>query len=358
MGRAGGGGGSFHSSGGGFHSSGGGHRSSSHSGGGHRASFGGSSRAGSSNSRSASRPSSSPSAQRTSGTSGSFGGLGGIGGFGMPNTYNTSRRQSGPVIINNNNGGGGLFGRSSLFGCSGCITGLVVIVIIAVIFMLIMSMVGGTGGGSSSEAVPASSYNREKLENTSWTNDCVVDEIGWISEDGSVSGLERQLREFYDMTGVQPYVYLVGYRPELRTDAEKAEFASEYYETEIGNGYTFAFFYFEEEYSDDVGYMHYEGGSDALGVMDSEAVDIFWTICDQEWYGYGTTEDAIANTFNRTAERIMTKTTTGNDIAKIVLIIVLVIVVAVIIIIIMNKRRKQEKERNEETRRILETPLE
>ena len=60
----------------------------------------------------------------------------------------------------------------------------------------------------------------------------------------------------------------------------------------------------------------------------------------------------------RTAGRIMTKTATKNDITKIVLIIVLVIVVAVVIIIIMNQRRKHERERNEETKKILETPLE
>ena len=207
-------------------------------------------------------------------------------------------------------------------------------------------------------SVPASSYNREKLTDSSWTNNCVVDETGWISEDGSVAGLERKLREFYDKTGVQPYVYLVGYRPELFTVMNKEDFASEYYENEIGNDYTFAFFYFEEQNPDDVGYMYYEGGSAALGVMDSEAVEIFWSICDQEWYSDATTEDCIANIFNRTADRIMTKTATKYDIVKIVLIIVAIIVLAAVIIIIMNKRRKQEKERNEETRKILETPLE
>lgn len=234
-------------------------------------------------------------------------------------------------------------------------------VIIIVIFAMFFSMMSGPSYSEAPVAasqVPASSYNREKLENTTWSNDCVTDEIGWISENGSVSGLEKQLREFYDLTGVQPYVYLVGYNPSLATDNDKAEFASEFYENEIGNDYTFAFFYFEEQNSQDVGFMYYEGGSRALGVMDAEAVDIFWAICDQEWYGDGTTEDAIANTFVRTAERIMTKTATKNDITRIVLIIVLVIVVAIVIIIIMNQRRKHERERNEETRKILETPLE
>ncbi len=334
MGRAGGGG--SHS--GGF--GGGGHISSGHSGGGHRASFGGSSRAGSSASRTSSRSSS--------------------GGMGEP-FFSTRRSASPPIIINNGRGMGlgGTMGCGS-FGCSGCLVGVVAVVIILVIFSLMMSNYAAPARVESvnTSDIPASSYNREKLEDTSWSNDCVVDEIGWISEDGSVSGLERQLREFFDKTGVQPYVYLVGYRPELTSDSDKAKFASDYYEEEIGNGYTFAFFYFEEANPDDVGYMYYEGGSQALGVMDAEAVDIFWRICDQEWYGDATTEDAIANTFNRTADRIMTKTATKNDITKIVLIIVLVIVVAVVIIIIMNQRRKHERERNEETKKILETPLE
>ena len=257
-------------------------------------------------------------------------------------------------------GGYGMGRRRSSGGCVGCSSIIAVVIIIFIMMIVIYAMFGAMGGGSRgfANSVPASSYNREKLEGTTWTNNCVVDEIGWISEDGSISGLERQLRKFYDKTGVQPYVYLVRYNPSLRSDADKEQFASNYYENNIGNTYTFAFFYFEEANSQDVGYMYYEGGSQALGVMDAEACEIFWAITDQEWYGDNTTEDCLANMFNRTADRIMTKTATKTEVAKIVAIIVLVIVIAVVIIIIMNKRRKQERERNEETRRILETPLE
>ncbi len=151
---------------------------------------------------------------------------------------------------------------------------------------------------------------------------------------------------------------LLDYRPELTTDPQKQQFAEQWYDENIGGTTSFAFFYFGERNPDDVGFMCYVGGAEALGIMDSEAVDIFWAICDQEWYSDATTEDAIANTFNRTADRIMTKTATKADNMRVVLIIILVIVIAAAIIYIMNKRRKQEKERNEETRRILETPLE
>lgn len=265
--------------------------------------------------------------------------------------------------------GGGYMGNRRRYGNGGCVgcSSIIAVIIIIIVMMIIISALFGsmrgyrgysTGYGYSSTSVPASSYNREKLTGTTWSNNCVVDEIGWISEDGSISGLERQLRTFYDKTGVQPYVYLVGYDPSLRTDTDKEQFAYDYYENHIDNTYTFAFFYFEEANPNDVGYMYYEGGSQALGVMDAEAVEIFWAITDQEWYGDSTTEDCLANMFNRTAERIMTRTATKTDVAKIVAIIVLVIVIAVVIIIIMNKRRKDEKARNEETKRILETPLE
>lgn len=355
MGRAGEGGGS-RSNGSGGSSGGGSHQSSYHSGGNHRSSFSSSSfRSGSSSSRS--------SADFSNSSSHTYSPPSGAGGF-----YSSSRRDPNPVppIININTGGG--YRRAGLNFGNGCGTGCVTIVLAILIIVLMISVVSCVFGGSSSNSedeynsysseVPLSSYNREKLENTPWTNDCVVDETGWIEEDGSISGLERKLREFYNKTGVQPYIYLVEYDPSLTTDSEKEQFASDYYEEKIGNTYTFAFFYFEESSPDDVGLMHYEGGAEALGVMDAEAVDIFWAIVDQEWYGESTTEDCLANIFNRTADRIMTKTATKTDITKIVLIIVLVIVIAIIIIIIMNKRRKQEKERNEETRKILETPLE
>ena len=342
MGRAGAGGGRS----GGF--SGGGHSSVSRSSGGHRASFGGSSRAGSS--RSTGMSSSSSSSNRS-------------GGFGSPFSYASNRRSSGggintgPIIVSNG-GGGGLFGRSSV-GCGGCLTGIIVVAVILIIFLAVSSMFSSNEPEYvNTVEVPASSYNREKLEGTSWKNDCVTDELGWVSEGGSVSGLEKQLRNFFDETGIQPYAVLLDYRPELTTDPQKQQFAEQWYDENIGGTTSFAFFYFGERNPDDVGFMCYVGGAEALGIMDSEAVDIFWAICDQEWYSDATTEDAIANTFNRTADRIMTKTATKADNMRVVLIIILVIVIAAAIIYIMNKRRKQEKERNEETRRILETPLE
>lgn len=272
-----------------------------------------------------------------------------------------------PPIVNVNRGGGyfgGFGGVRSGLGCNGCSTALVVFIIIVVLIIIFSTMMPSSrysDYGYSASSVPQSSYDREKLDNSNWTNDCVVDETGWINEDGSIAGLERKLRTFYDKTGIQPYVYLVGNRAELVTDDDKQQFASEYYEENIGNLYTFAFFYFDDDY-DSLGFMCYEAGASALGVMDAEAVQIFAAIANQQWQSWDnyeiTTEDCIANMFNRTADRIMTKSTTTKDIVKIVMIIVLVIVVVVAIIIIMNKRRKNEKERNEETRRILETPLE
>ena len=336
MGRPGAGGGRS-----GGMSSGGGHRVSSHSGGGHRPSFGGSSRPGSRGSFSESSHSSNSGGVRQTG---SF--------------YGSSRRPFiSPVIIGSI--GSGRRPVIANGGCTGCMT----IVVAVFVVIIIVSIFSGLFSGSSSNEqyevnVPASSYSREKLSGTIFENDCVKDETGLISDGGSISGLERQLKTFYDITGIQPYVYLVGYRPELANYSEKQEFTSDFYDSEIQNNYTFAFFYFEDANPDEVGYMCYEAGSQALTIMDAEAVDIFWAITDAEWYSDSSTEDCIANMFNKTAKRIMTKTTTKKDIAKIVLIIVLVIVVAIVIIIIMNKRRKQEQERNEETRRILETPLE
>ena len=250
-------------------------------------------------------------------------------------------------------------------GCVGCSSVLAVIVVIIIMMIIVAALFGSMGGGrnydygyTTTVTVPASSYNREKLEGTTWSNNCVVDETGWISDGGSVSGLERQLRKFYDKTGIQPYVYLVR-NPSLKTTADMEQFAYDYYENNINNTYTFALFCFAEDDLDGTKYEYYEGGSQALGIMDSEAVDIFWAIFDQEWYNESTsTEDCIANIFNRTADRIMTRSATKTDVAKVVAIIVLVVVIAAAIIIIMNKRRKNERERNEETKRILETPLE
>ena len=313
MGRAGAGGG------GGGHS-GGGH-SSSRSSGGHHVSSG-------SSGRRAGGGGSSYSGRSSYGGGGFYGG-----GF-----YPRPPRRS-TVIVSN--GGGFNF--------------IVVLIIFIVIFY---SVFGGflSPDSSSTKSVPKSTQNRERLESgVGYDNNCIIDNIGWFD---NVTKTEKSIKKFYDKTGVQPYIVLNAYDSTLLTDTAKEEYAKKWYDEHIKNESTFLYMYFAEPDTDnDVGYMAYVNGKQVSSVMDSEAIEIFWAYVDKYWYSDMSTDDMFTTIFTKTADRIMTKSTTAADVGNNAVKVIGVIVVFAGIIIVMVVRRKHKAEEAKETEKILNTPL-
>ncbi len=316
MGRAGAG-----SGGGGRSSSG--HSSSSRSSGGHRSSYsGGSSRAGS--------------GMRSSPSRTSYGGY--HGGY-----------HGGPRMRYS---GGGYY-RSG----GGCL-GSIFMSIIGWTFMIIVVwvVVSMLRVGGPSESIPASSYNREPINTgVAYDNDCIIDELGWFD---NISRASRDLQGFYNKTGIQPFVYLKSYDPALTTDDEKIAYSEDWYENNINNESTFLFIYFAEQDQDgEVGYMTYVNGKQVTSVMDAEAVDIFWAYVDNNWYTDKSTDQMFKDIFDSTAERIMTKSATKNDVAVRFVGIAFVVIVFIGIMVYVKTKRKHERERNEETARILNADI-
>ena len=345
MGRAGGGGG---------RSSGGGH-SSSRSGGGHRVGS-----------------SSSGSRARGGGYSGSSrgpsGGMGRTGGPGAP-----PPRHGGPGMPPPRHGGpgmpppprphrryyggyGGYGGRRRSGGCGTLIATLVILFIMVAVFS---GMVRSTAryGGTSSSTSQVSTIQREKLESgNAYINNCVIDELGWFERE---SKTESQLKELWEETGVQPYIILKDYDASLTTDAQKEQWAIDYYDANFDTENIFLYVYFAEQDVDgDVGYMCYANGMQTSSVMDSEAIEIFWNNIDKYWYTDMSTDDLFVEAFNDTADTIMHVSTTGADIAKWGIIAVIVIVGGVVIVTVVKQKNKRAKEKAAEDERILNTPLE
>lgn len=319
---------------------GGGSRSSSHSGGGHHSG---------SHSSGGHRVSSSSSGRRAGGGMGHGPSHGGPGGgfhsYPMHRPYRTYHH--GPHHPPMGPGGCPPPRRSG--GCASyvCAT-LILLVIICLQFFLPM-LSGGAG-------IPASTANRERLDTgISYSNDCIIDELNWFDNTSSAS---RKLQTFFEKTGVQPYIYLKAYDASLTTDAQKEAYAKTWYDEHIENESTFLYIYFaEKNQDDDVGFMCYVNGSEVSAVMDAEAVEIFWAYIDQYWSSDLSTDALFENVFTKTAKRIMTKSTTGADIVLWIVIVVAVIVAGVVIIRIMKTKRQHDKEANEETERILSTPI-
>lgn len=261
--------------------------------------------------------------------------------------------------------GGGFYGggfyprpprRSTIFIGSG--GGFNAIVSLIIFIVVLITAFGGfpSSNSSSTKSVPKSTQNRERLESgVGYDNNCVIDNIGWFD---NVTKTEKSIKQFYDKTGVQPYIVLNAYDSTLLTDTAKEEYAKKWYDEHIKNESTFLYMYFAEADTDnDVGYMAYVNGKQVSSVMDSEAIEIFWAYVDKYWYSDMSTDDMFTTIFTKTADRIMTKSTTAADVGNNAVKVIGAIVVFAGIIIVMMVRRKHKSEEAKETEKILNTPL-
>lgn len=200
---------------------------------------------------------------------------------------------------------------------------------------------------------PKSTIQREKLQaGNAFMNECVVDEIGWFD---NISRTERDLKSFYDQTGVQPYIILREYDSSLTSDSQKDQWALDYYDQNFtGRENIFLYVYFAERDTDnDVGYMAYALGYEAGSVMDAEAVDIFWSYIDRYWYGDYSTDEVFVQAFTKTGSVIMKVSKTGFDVLFVAMIALIALIVVIGIVKIIKTKRKAEAERAAETERIL-----
>ena len=262
-------------------------------------------------------------------------------------------------------GGGGFYGggfyprpprRSSVIVSHGGNFNAVISLIIFVVVLI--AAFGGfpSSNSSSTKSVPKSTQNRERLESgVGYDNNCIVDNIGWFD---NVTKTEKSIKKFYDKTGVQPYIVLNAYDSTLLTDTAKEEYVKKWYDEHIKNESTFLYMYFAEPDTDnDVGYMAYVNGKQVPSVMDSEAIEIFWAYVDKYWYSDMSTDDMFTTIFTKTADRIMTKSTTAADVGNNAIKVIGVIIVFAGIIVVMVLRRKHKAEEAKETEKILNTPL-
>ena len=365
MGRSGGGGGG--SRGGGFSGgrsggfSGGGRSSGGFSGGG-RSSGGSSSRAGGRVPTGGYRPAGGYSYRRSSG--GFWPGVFVGSTLGRRRAYSSG----GPGYSGGGGGGGGC----------GCLVTLIV-------FLLVFALVGGMFGSCSStssyssygsstttttSSVAKSTHEREKLSSSlSKETDWYRDEDGsWIS---NANVMESGLKDFYDKTGVRPYVHILPNGTTTST-SELSQKASDEYDTLFEDEAHFLLVFCDDNNGNyNCGYVV---GSSAETIMDQEALTILSDYLDRWYNDYDISEEEIfSNTFRDTAARIMTVTPTAsgalaNGLEKAVPVIAVVGVAGVALVIVMMIRKKNaeaakaqaeaEAERAKAAAEILNTPLE
>ena len=233
-------------------------------------------------------------------------------------------------------------------GAGGCLSSILLSIVVLVMLAVFISALskGGDGGGNST-------IQREKISGGAFDNNCVVQDYGvdWFNE----SKLSSRLKNvFWEKTGVQPYIVLVGY--DCYNGYGTAEWAERWFDNELG-GRTdaLAYFYFEASNPDDIGVMELQWGNAAGSIMDSEAEDLFWRTHDY-YFENGSSDDTVmyGDMFEAFAKKIMRVSTTGKDLTKWALIAVVVLVVGAFMLVRAAQIRRHKAEEADETVRILE----
>lgn len=249
-------------------------------------------------------------------------------------------------------GGGG--------GC-GCLTGSIAsaILTVAVIFIIIVVAFSGGGGNSgsggnqNSAGVTRSTVERKPLPKGAVTEtDYYTDELDWIK---NKTTLTAGMKNFYQETGVQPYLYITDTidGTHYPTEEQVETFAMDTYDKLFDDEAHFLliFFEYDEQY-----HTWYLAGTQAKTVMDDEACDILLDYVDRYYYDSSLTDDQLfSKVFDESGERIMTVTKSPW------IPVLIVVAVAVVILIAFLWWRNAQKQKNEDAKRtekILETPLE
>lgn len=269
--------------------------------------------------------------------------------------YRPGGIRTGPIIVRT--GGTSSYGSSDSSGSSGgsprrnsgCGTVLATVIVLLVLAWIFTWVMSGSMGGSG--GVQKSTYAREKLPSSAVTETgYYTDQDGWFS---NRSELESGMREFYRLTGVQPYLYLLP-NGSVTSTVELTAMAEELYSqlfTDEGH--------FLLVFCDDGGGSYncgYTAGLQAKTVMDDEAVAILADYLDRYYNDYSISEEEIfSNTFAQTGERIMTVTKSP---LPVVAVSVTVVVVAALVFITLKKRREQREREQKRAEEILKTPLE
>jgi uncharacterized membrane protein len=256
--------------------------------------------------------------------------------FGTNDTYgdSTGRR------IDPNPGGG----DSRVAGC--------LIAVILVVLIIVIVAYFGKAPQSGSD-ITVSTIQREPLPAGSVVEtDYYTDEVGWI---GNETRLLLGMKNFYQATGVQPYLYITdNVNGEQISDVSELEaYARELYpKLFTDEAHLLLIFYeFNGEYAD-----YYLCGSQAKTVIDREAGDILLDYIDRYYYDDDMTdEEFFSVVFDKTATRIMTVEESPWPTVWIALAIAAIIL---ILFLFWRERIKQKNRKAEQDAKILETPLE
>lgn len=298
-------------------------RSRSSSGGGHRPMSGGGSRGGGGNPMGGGHP------------------------MGGPHPGGPYHRPPRPRHYHHYYGGGPVYvGSGSGCGCSSIFVALILIVILIAAFI---SSIGGSFS-SSDEKLNREKYTGSVDSSHGYYIDNSEGDAKFIDR-GNETTLISGFKEFYNKTGVFPFLYIIENTPAKSEYSGYDTYQDMLYEKLFSSDGNLLILYIASE--DD---YYFAAGYDTGEIIDDESLDV---ICDKV-NGYWSTNDlakAFGNGFKDAAQNIMSK----SNIRAIMTVFIIAIAVIVVIYILFTwwkKKKEQDNKEQEDLEKVLNTPLE
>lgn len=224
--------------------------------------------------------------------------------------------------------------------------------VLVCVFLIGMLLFAALSTGSA----PKSTHERTKLASSECRliDDWFRDDVEWIH---NKSRVVRGLRDFYNQTGVQPYLWITdninGNPRPTESDFENA--LNDLYNSLFSDeGHMVVCFM---ESSPDVWATYYVAGDSARNVIDEEAGDILHSYFSRYYTSDMEDEDYMATVFEKTAKAIMTVSKSNKAVIWTVCGVIAALGLVVVILVVVFAIAKKKKEQAEIDRDILQTPL-
>lgn len=237
--------------------------------------------------------------------------------------------------------------KHSFLNTSGCLAWTILAVVLVVVFGITRSAAPGDATDITPSTVQRTALAVGSVNETGY----YTDELGWIK---SPTRLQAGLRNFYQKTGIQPYVYITDTiaGTHAPTADEVEIWINSLYDELFTDEAHFLLVFFEY---DDVYQTWYMGGAQTKTVMDGQASDILLDYIDSYYYDQDLTDEQMfSNAFSDAADRIMSVTTSPWIPVWIVFGIVAILVV---IFIWWRHAKKQNNLEAAQKERVLNAPL-
>lgn len=232
---------------------------------------------------------------------------------------------------------------------SGCLS----IFLVLIVFFFIMGLATSFNREEAYD-VTSSTVKRVALEKGAVIEtEYFEDNLDWIH---NKTKLETGLKNFYNLTGLQPFILLVETVGNDPSDDEIDAYANTYYDEHFKDEAHLLFIYIQ-----DIDYMWAITGSRGNAIMDSEAWDILFDYVEKYWHSDLEDEEMFSKAFTEAGERIMADPNEAAKSRNNVIIVIVVVLAVIIIVSILRKWWKDKKEQknreDENLKEILNTPL-